>query len=162
MVPGHERGATIVNRYVDGVQTNDPLWPYPYEDIIKQHMCDPTDLADAHRVAANGTDWEPGWCATNKTLTEYIWEANGATCPSDICNYSASYRGDVNNSGTINTFDANLTFQKALGLDMSGTGWIDDPTTGDANCTGTTNTFDANLIFKHSLGLDVSGEGWCL
>ena len=75
---------------------------------------------------------------------------------------SNNYRADVNNSGTINTFDANLTFQKALGLDMSGTGWIDDSTTGDANCNGTTNTFDANLIFKHSLGLDISGEGWCL
>ncbi len=90
MVPGHERGATIVNRYVDGVQTSDPLWPYPYEDTIKQHMCDPTDLADAHRVASNGENWEPGWCATNKTLTEYIWEANGATCPNDICNYTGT------------------------------------------------------------------------
>lgn len=90
MVAGHKRGATIVNRYVDGEQTDTPLWPYPYEDSIKQHMCNPADLAEAHRVAANGEDWEPGWCATNKTLTAYIWEANGATCPSDICTYTTA------------------------------------------------------------------------
>lgn len=85
MVPGHERGATIVHRYVDGVLTNTPLWPYPYEKIIKQHMCDPTDLQTAHRISSMGTNWLPGLCASDKTLTEYIWEFNGATCPADIC-----------------------------------------------------------------------------
>ena len=87
MVAGHERGARIVNRYVDGVLTSIPLWPWPDEDIIKQHMCDPKDLALAHRADANDPLFvgKPQWCETNKTLTEYIWEANGATCPADIC-----------------------------------------------------------------------------
>ena len=87
MVPGHERGAIIVNRYVDGNLTDAPLWPYPNEGVIKENMCNPDDLAIAHRVAANGEGWFPGWCATDKTLTEYIWEFNGADCPSDICKY---------------------------------------------------------------------------
>ena len=87
-VAGHERGATILNRYVDGVQTNTPLWPWPDEDIVKQHMCDPADLAIVHRSDPNDSLFVgvPGLCTSGKTLTQYIWEANGATCPADICN----------------------------------------------------------------------------
>ena len=87
MVAGYERGATIVNRYVDGVLTSTPLWPWPNEAVIKKHMCDSVDLAIVHR--ANASDplfvGRPGWCDTDKTLTAYIWEANGASCPNDIC-----------------------------------------------------------------------------
>jgi len=85
MIAGHERGAIIVKRYMNGTLSNDPLWPYPNESSIKQHMCDPKDLQTAHRVATMGPGWQPGWCATNKSLTEYIWEFNGASCPADIC-----------------------------------------------------------------------------
>ena len=96
MVAGHERGATIVNRYVDGVLTSTPLWPWPNEDIIKQHMCDAADLAIVHRSDPNDPLFvgKPGWCETNKTLTEYIWEFNGATCPGDICAYAGPLRSN--------------------------------------------------------------------
>jgi hypothetical protein len=91
MVTGHERGATIVHRYVNGVQTNTPLWPWPDEDIIKEQMCNIDDLNEVHRWNTSDSLFvgRPGWCETNKTLTEYIWEADGATCPDDICTYGA-------------------------------------------------------------------------
>ncbi|RTZ99102.1 MAG: hypothetical protein DSY90_02140 [Deltaproteobacteria bacterium] len=95
MVPGHARGATIVRRYVDGQLTNTPLWPWPDEDTIKAFMCNPADLATVHRL--NPADplfvGRPGWCETDKTLTEYIWEFNGARCPNDICNGTG--RGNI-------------------------------------------------------------------
>ncbi|CAN8139202.1 hypothetical protein THIOSC15_1310006 [uncultured Thiomicrorhabdus sp.] len=86
-VSGHERGATILNRYVDGVQTSTPLWPYPNEDVIKEHMCNQSDLEDLHRWSDTDPMYVgiPAWCATDKTLTAYIWELDGATCPTDIC-----------------------------------------------------------------------------
>lgn len=85
MVAGHERGATIVHRYVDGSLSNTPLWPYPHEEVIKQFMCQSTDLEESHRVVSMGEGWEPGWCASGKTLTEYIWEFNGGSCPEEYC-----------------------------------------------------------------------------
>ncbi len=162
MIAGHERGATIVNRYVDGVQTAIPLWPYPNEDIIKQHMCNLADLTTAHRIAANGEGWKPGWCGTNKTLTEYIWEYNGAICPEDICTDSAvAIRADVDQSSSINSTDALLTLRNSLGLNMSSTNWQVSSTTGDVNCDSNSNSTDALLILRESLGLDMTGTGWC-
>jgi len=165
MVAGHERGATIVNRYVDGVLTNTPLWPWPDEDIIKQHMCNPADLALVHRSDPNDSMFVgyADWCQGNKTLTEYIWEANGATCPADICNYGATeIRADVDQNGTVNTTDAMLTLRNSLGLDMSGTNWHASATTGDVNCQDGANSTDAMLILRKSLGLDMAGTGWCV
>lgn len=83
-VPGHERGATVYYRYVDGILTNIPLWPWPNEELIKQCMCNPADLAAVGRVAANGNGWEPQWSRTDKTLTRYIWEYLGNPTPDDI------------------------------------------------------------------------------
>ncbi|MBV1880173.1 MAG: right-handed parallel beta-helix repeat-containing protein [Pseudomonadales bacterium] len=84
MIEGSERGAVILNRYQGGVLTDEALWPWPNEDLIQQHMCNEDDLINAHRVAANGDGWEPQWCASEKTLTEYIWEFLGNTIPADI------------------------------------------------------------------------------
>ena len=80
-VAGRERGATIVNRYVDGVQTASPLWPWPNEDLIRSHMCNVTDLATVDR---NRSGMIPGWCLSNKTLTNYIWEYLGNAAPSSV------------------------------------------------------------------------------
>lgn len=85
-VQGHERGAKILNRYIDGVLTNDSLWPWPNEDLIKQHMCNVNDLATVGRISENGEGWAPQWCQSGKTLTRYIWEYLGNPCPSEICN----------------------------------------------------------------------------
>ena len=84
MVSGRERGAEIVNRYQDGVLTSNALWPWPNEDLIRQHMCDSADLIDTHRITANGAGWEPQWCTSGKTLTNYIWEYLGSSTPTGI------------------------------------------------------------------------------
>lgn len=80
---GADIGANIVNRYVDGVLTTEPLWPWPYENWIKEDMCNPTFLAEVGRTGAD----TPKWCTTSKTLTQYIWEHLGNSCPTDICDY---------------------------------------------------------------------------
>ena len=88
-VAGHPRGAIIENRYVDGVLTGDPLWPYPNEDLIKLRMCDPIFLQKLSAIinAKDGTNisYLPGFCATSGTLTEYLWEALGNDCPAGVC-----------------------------------------------------------------------------
>jgi hypothetical protein len=91
MVIDHDRGARMAYRYVDGVLTSTPLWPWPNETLIKQHMCNNTDLASVNRVASNGTGWAPAWCASNKTLTRYIWEYLGNTTPTTIPTMESPY-----------------------------------------------------------------------
>ncbi len=78
------RGGEIVYRYQDGVLSTDALWPWPNEELIQQHMCNTSDLATVHRIAANGAGWEPQWCASGKTLTRYIWEYLGNPMPAEI------------------------------------------------------------------------------
>lgn len=77
---GSDIGANVEKRYVDGDLTNVNLWPWPYEDWIKEDMCNFAFLAEIGRT---GTD-EPGWCTTDKTLTEYIWEYLGNEIPAGI------------------------------------------------------------------------------
>lgn len=84
MVSGHERGGTMIYQYVDGSLTGTKLWPWANEILIKQHMCNSTDLATSGRVSSNGEGWEPAWCASGKTLTTYVWEYLGNKIPSDI------------------------------------------------------------------------------
>ncbi|HBR79587.1 MAG TPA: hypothetical protein DEA46_04130 [Candidatus Moranbacteria bacterium] len=160
MVTGHERGGTMVNRYVDGNLTSIPLWPWPNEDLIRENMCDPDDLITAHRTSANGAGWEPEWCASNKTLTEHIWEYLGNECPEEICG-AISIRSDVDNSSATNTTDALLTLRNSLGLSMDGTAWQVGATTGDVDCSGASNSTDALLILRYSLGLSMDGTSWC-
>jgi len=88
-VDGHERGATVFYRYVDGELTDEPLWPWPYEEVIKQYMCNATYLQEITDTInqKEGTDIQyiPPWCATDLTLTEYIWTYLGNPCPEEIC-----------------------------------------------------------------------------
>ena len=86
-VSGHERGATILNRYEDGVQTTTALWPWPDEDIIKTYMCSQADLEAVHRWSDADPLFvgKPAWCDSGKTLTKYVCEYNGSPCPTDIC-----------------------------------------------------------------------------
>ena len=64
--------------------TDEPLWPFPNEDVIKAKMSAWDGLNDARR----------GFCAEGNglyggplTLTSYIWEYLGNPCPADICKY---------------------------------------------------------------------------
>jgi hypothetical protein len=84
MVEGHERGGTMDYRYVDGTLTGTRLWPWPEEDVIRDNMCNATDLAESNRVSGNGAGWEPSWCASTDTLTTFVWEYAGGTIPEDI------------------------------------------------------------------------------
>jgi len=87
-VSGHARGADLTKRYVDGTKTATNLWPWPNEDIIKSTMCGASNLQtieDAIELYdSSSITYNPGLCASGKTLTTYIWEAIGNTIPSEI------------------------------------------------------------------------------
>ena len=77
-IPGHPRGGIVVNRYVDGVLTDTPLWPWPYEEYIKKYMCDTNFLKQVQNAinTYDGTNitYMPEFAAFDGTLTEYIWQ----------------------------------------------------------------------------------------
>ena len=91
---GADRGANIVKRYVNGVLTDENLWPWPYENRLKTEMC---------------LDTNRGFCAQGNglyggpiTLTSYIWEYLGNSCPAEICNYNIQYHlADTNQNNKI-------------------------------------------------------------
>jgi hypothetical protein len=78
-------GATIANRigtsgtlYGDSgyaTTTVDSLWPWPYEDIVQA----------AFRTGVVSPPSDRGFCASGQTLTKYIWNYLGNTCPSNVC-----------------------------------------------------------------------------
>ncbi len=74
--------------------------------------------------------------------------------------YHVQIRGDVDNSGTINTTDALLTLRNSLGLSMDSTAWYISVTTGDVNNDSNSNSTDALLILRYSLGLDMTETSW--
>ena len=88
---GADIGANIVNQYgITGTMWGDTnfdilsatsLWPWSNEAIIKQQMCDATYLASVNRTGANA----PGLCSSGKSLSRYIWEYLGNTCPTGMC-----------------------------------------------------------------------------
>lgn len=75
---GKDRGANILYRYVNGVQTNVPLWPWPNEDRIKADMCAPNTPPSGAIPAVNDTT--RGFCSKS-SLTEYIWTYLGNPNP---------------------------------------------------------------------------------
>jgi hypothetical protein len=81
---GADRGATVTHRYQNGALTSTPLWPWPNEARIKADF--QTDLGlpginPRRGFAADGN----GLRGTPITLTSYIWEYLGNSCPSDVC-----------------------------------------------------------------------------
>lgn len=82
-VTGFERGATIRYKYKMGTLTNENLWPWPNEDLIRMHMCDATDLASVDRALTNSST-VPGWCSSGKSLSNYIWEYMGNPTPNSV------------------------------------------------------------------------------
>lgn len=67
---GRNRGATTLYRYLNGVETRQPLWPWPFEDRIKADMCQAT---------------RQGFCS-KPSLSHYVWEYLGNPCPERFCN----------------------------------------------------------------------------
>ncbi len=84
---GEDIGANIVNKYGTtgtffgelgyNILTSNSLWPWPNEEIIKQQMCDEAYLTAIGRTGSDA----PGLCASNQTLTKYIWEYLGHPNP---------------------------------------------------------------------------------
>jgi hypothetical protein len=56
--------------------TANSLWPYPNETAIRANM---------RTYSPGELSGERGFCADGKTLSNYIWEAMGGTCPSGMC-----------------------------------------------------------------------------
>ena len=101
---GGDIGANIVKRIgVSGTlygepgydtETDENLWPWPHEDVIKRKMraysyTGPTSSGETATLSGNR-----GFAASGNglyggpiTLTSYIWEYLGNPCPEDICNY---------------------------------------------------------------------------
>jgi hypothetical protein len=63
---GADIGANVVKRYVDGSLTDQDLWPWPYEDWIREDM---------QKLSRRG------FCADGQTLTNYIWGYLGNSPP---------------------------------------------------------------------------------
>ena len=115
---GGDIGATILHRVGrDGTlwgeegwneTTNESLWPYPNEGIIKEQMQIYSYDEDGDGVPEIRGD--RGFCVNDTglyggpvTLTSYIWEYLGNPCPPEICDYAPAYhQADLNDDGVIN------------------------------------------------------------
>jgi len=79
---GERRGAHLMYRYYNGVESTESVWPWFYENKIYQDFCDPATLTELGRTGSNTA----GWCDSGKSLTRYIWNAVGnEACPSNVC-----------------------------------------------------------------------------
>jgi hypothetical protein len=100
---GKDRGATILKKIGrDGTMwgetgyievTNDSLWPFPNESIIKQYLASYsyTGITSAGTTAT--LSGNRGFAASGNglyggpiTLTSYVWEFLDNACPAGICN----------------------------------------------------------------------------
>ncbi|RLE44957.1 hypothetical protein DRJ25_06215, partial [Candidatus Woesearchaeota archaeon] len=70
-----EEGFDAVQDGTNGQQDLD-LWPFPYETVIRGYMRAYTGAVISGKR---------GFCADGQTLTKYIWEYLGNSCPADIC-----------------------------------------------------------------------------
>ena len=60
-------------------QTTTSLWPWPFEERIKQEMC--TDVSVTRGFCTDDSALYGG----PTTITSYVFEALGSACPGDIC-----------------------------------------------------------------------------
>jgi hypothetical protein len=81
---GSNRGATVVNRYENGVLTNQPLWPWPNQARIKTDFQTDFGLANVNPKRGFAADGN-GLTSKPISLTSYIWEYLGNPCPDNIC-----------------------------------------------------------------------------
>jgi hypothetical protein len=62
------------------ITSSEDLWPWPQEDVI----------AKAFRTGVSTPSSTRGFCASNQTLTKYIWEYLGNTMPVDLGDSSSA------------------------------------------------------------------------
>ncbi len=93
-VEGFERGGIVRNKYIDGVLTEESIWPWPYEKVIKGFMCKEEylqEIADSINLyEGTNIDYVPGLCKTDSSITGYIWSYLGNPCPDTICDNSVN------------------------------------------------------------------------
>jgi hypothetical protein len=143
---GADIGANIIYKYIDGVLTNQPLWPWPHEDWIKEDMLDATFLTEVGRTGA-GT---PKWATTNKTLTEYIWEYLGNPIPSEIYGSTGSPTITITqptSSSTFPTTNSTVTLGGTTTDDVSVSSvtWSNATTGDNGTAQGTTDWSISNI-----------------
>ncbi|EKE21675.1 MAG: hypothetical protein ACD_7C00157G0005 [uncultured bacterium] len=148
------------------INTNVSLWPFPYEDQIKNDFAS----YNADGINPNIPDGKRGFAediidpyGKPLTLTRYVWQYLENEIPCEIYDECEQIiiRSDVDNSSVTNTTDALLTLRNSLGLSMDGTAWHVSAMTGDVDCSGTSNSTDALLILRYSLGFSMNGTSWC-
>lgn len=83
---------TFYNDTGYATDTGDNLWPWPYEEWVKAQMA----AMDGTIGGATMPSATRGFAATGQTLTKYIWEYLGNTCPVGICTSAPSYTGSLN------------------------------------------------------------------
>ena len=140
---GSDRGATVMDRYQDGVLTSSKLWPWPNEARILQDMCNSAFLSTVGRTGANA----PPWCSSGKSLTQYIWEAAGNPIPSDIYGGGGTQPPgsacDLNQDSATNISDVQLAVNQAIGTAAC---------TADLNKDGACNVIDVQRVVNAALG----------
>jgi hypothetical protein len=87
---GADIGATVLKRIGTtgtlwgesgyNMTSSEDLWPWPNEDVI----------AKAFRTGVSQPSSTRGFCASNQTLTKYIWEYLGNTMPVDLGDSSSA------------------------------------------------------------------------
>ena len=112
---GLDIGATVVNRYENGVLTEQPLWPWVNESRIKRDICDAAALSNLERTGSNSAVW----CSTEKSLSQYVWEAQGSPCPVEICQSPSGPKLDADvvslvNNGNWTTINLNKSYDSMV------------------------------------------------
>ena len=147
--PAPGTGAQLQYRYIDGVLTDEPLWPWPMEERIKSEFADPT------LFQANGVQGQV-WTDFSVTNTVYpILSQYGAvstTLPSPFASslpspsmtpFPSPNPADVNGSGGVDFNDLKLILSNWLGLGSCATFVC------DLNSDSKINAWDASLVIAN-------------
>ncbi|MCK5321219.1 hypothetical protein KAJ38_01450, partial [Candidatus Pacearchaeota archaeon] len=134
---GNDIGATILKRVgktgtlwgepgynllQDGTngQADENLWPFPNEDLIKEHMktysYDDGNLMGDRGFCVDGNGLYDGPI----TLTSYIWEYLNNSCPPEICNYNISNCTDAGGTCQPNSCSSYQNCSGLIGTCSSG------------------------------------------
>ncbi len=62
-------------------ETNIPMWPFPGEDVIHQHLSDFSFLGTDRNGGSAGINGARGFAVNGQTLSNYVWAYLGNTVP---------------------------------------------------------------------------------
>ncbi|MBI4846008.1 MAG: fibronectin type III domain-containing protein [Candidatus Omnitrophica bacterium] len=104
--------------------TNDNIWPWPYEDKIKELFSESNP--PPVNVSPQTNDTARGFCASGQTLTKYIWEYLGNAIPAEIYGTPP----DTTSPSAVSNLSVTSTTSSSAALSWSATG--DDAGSGTA------------------------------